>query len=124
MDKINRKFVVKTDIGLFFGLLALAALLYFLRPVEAGVPAAEISVSGRVVRTVDLSVDGEFTLDDIRFKVSGGKIAFIESNCQDKVCVNTGFIGRPGQMAACMPNRVAIRIISLSMPNDVDAVAK
>ncbi len=41
---------------------------------------------------------------------SDGTIQILESNCPDKVCVNTGRVYMEGQSIACLPNRVIIKI--------------
>ena len=117
----------KHDIWFFAGLIALALLIY-----AAGAPPgrnadrAEISVAGRVEQTVELSRDREFSLPrnpGVRFAVKDGAIAFIESDCPDKTCVRNGFLRRPGQMAACLPNRVFLTVKGADGPGAVDAVA-
>ena len=42
--------------------------------------------------------------------VDKGKICFAEAECPDKVCVNTGKISRPGQIAVCIPAKLIIEI--------------
>jgi hypothetical protein len=86
----------------------------------------EILVNNTVVRTVDLLSDAQFLLPEheaIRFSVKNGAIAFVESDCPDKVCVHTGYISKPGQAAVCLPNRVAVRIsgatVDLNAPDVV-----
>ncbi len=37
-------------------------------------------------------------------------IRVLESNCPDKICVNTGAVSRDGQSIACLPNHVIIKI--------------
>ena len=44
--------------------------------------------------------------------IKNGEIAFISSDCPDKVCVKTGWIGHNGEMAVCLPNRLSIKIIA------------
>ncbi len=39
-----------------------------------------------------------------------GRIRFEEAACPDHICVNTGWLGKQGQTAACLPARVLIRI--------------
>lgn len=39
-----------------------------------------------------------------------GQIRFIEADCPDQVCVHTGWLVRPGQVAACVPSGVLIRL--------------
>lgn len=42
--------------------------------------------------------------------VEKGKICFEEADCPDKVCVNTGKISKPGQVAVCLPAKLIIKI--------------
>lgn len=39
-----------------------------------------------------------------------GRIRFEESNCPDKVCVNTGWLSKKGSVAVCLPNHIIIKI--------------
>lgn len=89
---------------------------------------AQIRLDGVVVKTVYLDRDQVFEVPgcpQVQMEVSGGRCAFIRSNCPDHICIKSGFLGAPGESAACMPNRVALRIL----PGDgevgegVDAVA-
>lgn len=51
-----------------------------------------------------------------------GTVAFVESDCPDKVCVRTGRIGRPGEFAACVPNRFLIVIAGVDKTEGDDHV--
>jgi hypothetical protein len=88
---------------------------------------AQILVNNVVVSTVGLSGSARFSLpghEQIVFDVSNGAIAFVASDCPDKVCVHTGYISRAGQVAVCLPNRVAIKIVARAFnPDAPDAVA-
>lgn len=39
-----------------------------------------------------------------------GKIRFVHAECPDQVCVKTGWITRPGQIAVCLPAGVVVKI--------------
>lgn len=77
---------------------------------------AEIYYRYELVKTVDLTAGKEesFSLEQLPNVVfhtyADGSIAFIESDCPDKICVHTGRIHLPAQTAACLPNRVYIKI--------------
>ncbi len=45
-----------------------------------------------------------------KFEVYKSKIACIESNCKNRVCVNTGFINKTfdNQIIVCVPHRVSV----------------
>jgi len=44
-------------------------------------------------------------------EVLSGKIRFIESACQGKQCVHSGWIGEGGEVVSCLPNRVSIAVL-------------
>lgn len=59
---------------------------------------------------------------DVVIAVRGGTAAFEHSDCPDQICVKTGALSLPGQSAACLPNRVTLRILG-DAPGAVDTVA-
>ena len=74
---------------------------------------AVFRLDGEIVKTVDLSHDQTFTLGNreaVVFEVRDNQVAFICSDCLDQICVNVGFISRPGQAAACLPNGIVMHI--------------
>lgn len=50
--------------------------------------------------------------------VDKGRIRFIQSDCPNQVCVNTGWLTQEGDMAACLPNRTVIVIENQSKQID------
>lgn len=44
-------------------------------------------------------------------KIHDGGVEIIEADCYDEVCVKTGFIDRKGQIIACLPHRVYVKIL-------------
>jgi hypothetical protein len=84
---------------------------------------AHITISGSLAKTADINADAIFSMPEkpnVVFEVKNGAIAFISSDCPDKICVHTGFIKHGGQFAACLPNGVVLRIMGA---DGVDAVA-
>lgn len=79
---------------------------------------AEIYYDAVLVMTVDLTdgKSGSFSIGQaprVVFMLYGdGGIAFIESDCPDKICVKSGKLSKAGQYAACVPNRIYIKIVS------------
>ncbi|MDR0249280.1 MAG: NusG domain II-containing protein [Oscillospiraceae bacterium] len=112
---MRRKLYNKGDIWLLALLpAALAALLLLSRRGEgAEPPRAVITEGGGEVMSVALDKDITFTLPGdgaVAFEVRGGAIAFVSSDCPDKTCVKTGFVGRPGQMSVCVPRRLLLAV--------------
>lgn len=56
-------------------------------------------------------------------EAQGGRIRFSHAECPDQVCVNTGWIQRPGQIAVCLPAGVIIKIEG-SEQSDIDILVK
>lgn len=109
---MKRVFARKTDLWiLLLALLVLAAWL-LLRP-QGGGERAEILLDGVVVERLPLDKERDFTvpgLPEVRLAVRGGACGFMNSDCPDQICVHSGFLRTPGQTAACLPNRVVLRI--------------
>lgn len=76
-------------------------------------------VSMGVVDTVD--VPGPLGMTRIAIGPEGARI--IASPCPQQLCVRSGVIHRQGDLNACVPNRVVIRISGASK-NAVDAIVR
>lgn len=114
---MNRKLINKKDFIIIILILLLAFTVYFIanKFIYKTSATAEIIYDGKVIQTVDLNKDCVFSpqgFQNIKFQIKNGSIAFIESDCPDKICVNTGFINSTGQNAVCLPNKMVLRLIS------------
>jgi hypothetical protein len=119
-----RRLFGKYDWLIFAALIIIAALVYIIAGRAERGAVCEIRADGKIVHTINLSEpDREFELPGnprIRFKIKNNAVAFIKSDCPDKICVNTGYLSYAGQSAACLPNRVSIRVTG----EGLDIVAK
>lgn len=113
------KFARKTDI-IVIAVLVVAAVLgwaYFGGVFGRTGAVAEIYYRSELVETVELTKgrDESFSIPqapNVVFHLyPDGSIAFIESDCPDKVCVKSGRLHTVGQMAACLPNQVYVKIV-------------
>ncbi|MDR0814058.1 MAG: NusG domain II-containing protein [Oscillospiraceae bacterium] len=74
---------------------------------------AEIYVDSRLLYTINLNTDAEFTVpgytpgSENTVRVEGGTLRVISATCADKVCVHQGALG--AAPIVCLPNRVVIR---------------
>ena len=95
--------------------------IYFLMPGEASTHA-EITSHGEVVRTVDLRIDQEFTVEqDTGYNVitiRDGKIGVTAASCPDHYCMKRGMCNS-GTEIVCLPNRMTIRFFGVQ---EIDAV--
>lgn len=103
--------------------VCLGLSVFLLRP-QGAASYAEITSQGNVVKTIDLRIDQQFTVDTPQggsnvVTVREGKIAVTEANCPDQYCVNRGFCSG-GTQIVCLPNRLVIRFLG---EQEIDAVA-
>lgn len=106
------KLFLKKDIIIILSVLALAVLLfYFLTPSTDGL-FYEISLdSGESVKE-SIYTKKRTLLDCGAVIVCDGKSVYFESSdCPDKVCVATGVLSKSGEWAACLPNRVFLKVV-------------
>ena len=72
---------------------------------------AQITSKGEVVKTVDLLIDQEFTVDGKNtITVKDGKIAVTWADCPDHYCMKRGFC-EGGTDIVCLPNRLVISFL-------------
>ena len=78
--------------------------------------AAEIYLDGELVKTVDLRVDQEFTVEGEKgsntVTVRDGKIAVTAATCPDHYCMDRGFCDG-GTAIVCLPNRLVIEFVGV-----------
>jgi len=115
---IQRKLLNRRDICFFAGLVLLALLAYAWRGtvISYGYQFAQVSISGQIVWRSPLSTADEIMFEpdevNVRFLLRDGAATFVCSDCPDQICVRSGFLSLPGQMAVCVPNRTSLLIIS------------
>ena len=123
---MKRKFFRRFDIVIIVAVLALSAAgawVYSARP-AAGGECVEIYYDSQLVIKVELAdcPDSVFVLpqnENVVFHTSGdGRIRFEQSDCPDKVCVNSGWLWRSGEVATCLPNKVVLKIVSPDAEQD------
>ncbi|MFB0527186.1 MAG: NusG domain II-containing protein [bacterium] len=119
--------LTRNDRILIFSLVAIAAFS-FLRLFFISHEGREalIKVGNGPVQTVSLKMDRRINLEGEKGKVvievKEGRVRVVESSCFQKVCVNTGWIDRPGQNIICLPNKVLITIEGKESPK-IDAIS-
>ena len=104
-----------------FVVLAVVCVLASL-PLLTGEDAAqaEIYSDGKLVKTVALSVDQEFTVEGKNtVTVRDGKIAVTDADCPDHYCMDRGFCSG-GVQIVCLPNKLVIKFVGSTA---VDGVA-
>ena len=98
--------------------LCVAASLPLLFGEEASY--AEIRSHGKLIKTVSLSIDQEFTVDGHNtVTVKDGRSAVTWADCPDGYCVSRGFRSSGGDIV-CLPNRLVISFVG---EQEIDGVA-
>ena len=91
--------------------LCLGLSLWLLLPSEPATQA-EIWSEGKLLYTVDLTVDQEKTVTTEKgtnvITVKDGKIAVTQATCPDGYCMRRGYCNSGAQIV-CLPNRLVIR---------------
>lgn len=115
----------KGDIAVIAGIVLLAVLVFaaFLPQKDAPAAYAEIYQDGKLLKTVMLSEDREFTVTGSytnTITVCDGKIAVTQSDCPGEDCVTCGWADGAGRSIVCLPNGLEIRVMAGN--GDVDFV--
>jgi hypothetical protein len=71
---------------------------------------------------VNIQIDNDFHNSIV---AENGRIRFQASDCPDIVCVQTGWLTKPGQIAVCLPNKTSIRIeVNNDHEDQIDIIIK
>ena len=113
---------MKTKYWIMLFAVVAAACIFLTLPLLSREEArfAEITSKGELIKTVDLHIDQEFTVDGKNtVTVEDGKIAVTWADCPDHYCMKRGFCAG-GTDIVCLPNRL---VISFLGEQEVDAAS-
>jgi len=95
-------------------LLLVAAGLILLQLGRAPGRTVVAEVDGKVVFTAPLASDRQVSLPGplgtTELQIAQGQARIIASPCPNKVCIHMGAISDRGELLACVPNRLLVRI--------------
>jgi len=57
-------------------------------------------------------------------EVSGWRVRVVSAFCPEHICEAQGWIERPGEVIACVPNGVLVRIVGAGGEREVDGVTR
>lgn len=60
---------------------------------------------------INLEIDGKLGKSVIEISKEG--VRFVDSCCPNHLCVKRGWVSKPGDLAACVPNGVVVRVIGM-----------
>lgn len=108
----------KTDLIVIIALLLIAVISYILigNIYNTKGNYAEISVDGKVVKTLSLDKDISYDIPLKEHKntveIKNGQVFMSEADCPDKLCIKQGTISKNGQSIICLPHKIVVRVIS------------
>ncbi len=117
------------DFIILAAVCALALSLFalpFLRP-QGQTVTVSVRSGGEtaVFRECDLSAEQSFEVKNngivLTVTVEGGTVCVSHSDCDDRVCVNSGRISRSGQSIICAPAGVVITVSGGESDEDISA---
>lgn len=102
--------------------VCVGASMLLLQPGETA-KRVEIQSEGKILYTLDLSIDQQVTVTTDRgsntVTVRDGAVAVTEADCPDHYCMNRGYC-TGGAEIVCLPNRLVIRFLG---EQEIDGVA-
>jgi len=121
--------LTRYDRFLIIGLLALALLCLGIVRYRAGrTDTVLVQVDGEEVIRASLAADRRFWVDGplgrTEIEIRDERVRVVDSPCERKICVRTGWIGKPYQMVICVPNRVVIRLLGSDDDDGLDAITE
>lgn len=115
MNEKKFHFIRRRELLIILAIAAAAALGIILPSFLGSGGKTAVIQYGDIVRRVNLSESGVFTLEDCGetvFEIADGKIRVREAVCPDKICEKTGYIGYAGQSIICVPEKIVITVES------------
>lgn len=114
--------IKKWDIILILSLLVLSCIpegIFFFSPASRSQnTVAVITIDGNVYKEIPLSEHSG--TDEIPITTPEGghnlvvvrnqEIGITEADCPDKICVQEGFIARPGESVVCLPHKLMVEV--------------
>lgn len=103
------------DVALVAVALLLAAALFLAGRQGSQVPPTSATLEGagavrklRLDSRRQLEVEGPLGIS--RIEVEAGRARIAASPCRQQICVHRGWLTRAGDLAACVPNRILLRV--------------
>ncbi len=112
---IKHNFLNKIDTIIIILLISFSLIFYLVYNFSSNNnnQIVKIKYNNKIIKELPLNIDTMFSpIDGVVIEIKDNKAHFKHSNCQDKVCVNTGWVSKQGQTAICLPNKISIQISS------------
>ena len=113
---MKAKLFKKGDLAVILVILIAAAVFWIYQSQSTGRLQAVITVNGETVETIDLSSVKEKRIIELDtdpkvvIAAENGEIYFESAECEDKLCINCGKLGRKGDTAVCLPAKTVVTV--------------
>lgn len=94
-------------------LIILITTVYFMKPNNSTRKSAFLIIENK---RYPLNLEQQMIIDlkkygkNMKLEIKDKKVRFIESDCNDKICISMGYVKNCGDSAICVPNKTAIII--------------
>ncbi len=106
--------------------LSIVSVIFFKFFSKSEKVVAVIKQDGKIIEKIDLSKVKEKRQFRINYsegsyrgyniiEVDKGSIRFIEANCRNKICIKSGVLRKPEEIAAYLPHKLIITIEKIMM---------
>ncbi len=120
MDEKHIKIIKKLDI-IVISLLFIASFIpygiFWMTSGDSNYVYAKITVEGKEYKNIRLDNHKGEEVFNIKtskgynmIKVVDNKIAIVEADCPDKICLKPGYISKVGETAVCLPHKIVVEI--------------
>lgn len=100
---------------------AIACCLQIWRPRDSGHTAVILTPTEErqysLSRNTSITVEGNNGIVLV-VEIDAGRVRVCKSDCPDQVCVHSGWLSENGQVAACVPAGVSVRVLGGSQKVD------
>lgn len=121
-----KSFIKKGDIVILVCALAVCALLFLPRLIRSdGDLVARVYENGEIIHEINLSQiteSQEIEINGAVILVENNAVSYIKADCPDKTCVRAGRLTKPGDTAACVPNKTVVTVTGEKKDKNIDVI--
>lgn len=123
---MERKLITKNDIIMLAVFVLVVVFAFVFKNISDENLIAEIYFDGEIIDTVNLAEKEEKVITtgvhgETVIRADKGRIYFLSSCCEDKICVESGLLEKNGDFASCLPEKVVVKIKG-EKDSNVDAI--
>lgn len=109
----------KADLILVAAVMIMAAVIFFIYrffifDFNNSQKYLLVTINNNLVEKYKLNEDGEYTIESDygynKICISSNSAYVVESDCDNKICINTGVIKNSGDTICCLPHKLLIYI--------------